>query len=187
MLEERVRYRIDSGVSTFTVQAFATGLLSAFGHSPVIAIRDFAGEAGFKAGTLEDASVEVIVKAASLEVKDDIRAKDRREIEEAMRAEVLDVRNHPEIVFRSLRIQAAQRGGRYDLSIDGRLTLRGVTRDFSFPAQAALSGDTLRSWGSFTLRQSDYGIRPVSAAGGTLKLKDELKFTFEIVARRVKE
>jgi hydrogenase expression/formation protein HypC len=34
---------------------------------------------------------------------------------------------------------------------------------------------------------NDYGIHPVTVAGGTLKLKDELKFTFDIVGRRKPE
>ena len=37
---------------------------------------------------------------------------------------------------------------------------------------------------NFRLRQSDYGIKPVSFAGGALRLKDELKFNFELVARQ---
>jgi hypothetical protein len=41
----------------------------------------------------------------------------------------------------------------------------------------------LRISGDFTLRQSDYGIKPVSFAAGALRLKDELKFNFEMVAR----
>ena len=38
--------------------------------------------------------------------------------------------------------------------------------------------------GGFSLRQSDYNIKPVSVAGRALKLKDELKLAFEIVARK---
>ena len=41
--------------------------------------------------------------------------------------------------------------------------------------------------GDFSLRQSDYGIKPVSFAGGALRLKDELKFAFELVARMQEE
>ena len=37
------RYRLDPGQSRFTVQAFATGMLSFFGHSPTFAVRDFSG------------------------------------------------------------------------------------------------------------------------------------------------
>jgi hypothetical protein len=42
----------------------------------------------------------------------------------------------------------------------------------------------LRASGEFTMRQSDYGIKPISVAGGALKVKDELKFSFEMVARK---
>jgi hypothetical protein len=54
----------------------------------------------------------------------------------------------------------------------------------SIPVRVALLGDMLRASGDFTLSQSDFGIKPVSVAGGALKLKDELKFSFEIVARK---
>jgi hypothetical protein len=40
----------------------------------------------------------------------------------------------------------------------------------------------LRAKGAFTLKQTSFDIKPVSIAGGTIKVKDELKFTFEIVA-----
>jgi hypothetical protein len=35
-----VHYRLNPGESRFTVQAFASGLLSFLGHSPTFAIRD---------------------------------------------------------------------------------------------------------------------------------------------------
>ncbi len=44
------RYRLDPGQSRFTVQAFATGLLSFLGHSPTFAVRDFAGAVRFDGG-----------------------------------------------------------------------------------------------------------------------------------------
>ena len=45
--DDTVRYVIDAKGSTFVVQAFATGLLAAFGHSPKIAIRGFQGDVSF--------------------------------------------------------------------------------------------------------------------------------------------
>ena len=43
---------------------------------------------------------------------------------------------------------------------------------------------SLQAEGQFALRQTDYGIKPVTVAGGTIKVKDELKFSFNIVANR---
>jgi hypothetical protein len=44
-------------------------------------------------------------------------------------------------------------------------------------------GSMLRASGDFTLNQSDYQIKSVSVAGGALKVKDQLKFSFAMVAR----
>jgi hypothetical protein len=44
--------------------------------------------------------------------------------------------------------------------------------------------DRLRAYGEFSVKQSDFKIRVVSVAGGTLKLKDELKLTFDIIAKK---
>jgi hypothetical protein len=41
----------------------------------------------------------------------------------------------------------------------------------------------LRANGNFEVRQSDFEIRKVNVAGGTLMLRDELKFAFFIVAK----
>jgi len=53
-----------------------------------------------------------------------------------------------------------------------------------FFAQVAFGVDSFRAYGEFTLLQSDYGIAVASIAGGTLKLQDELKFTFYVVGRK---
>ena len=53
-------------------------------------------------------------------------------------------------------------------------------------AQVNVMGDRITASGQFVVRQSDYGIKPVSIAGGTLKLKDEIELSFDIVARAAK-
>ncbi len=181
-----VRYRIDASRSRFSVQATASGLLSAFGHSPVIAVCGFGGEAQFLPETLEAASLLMLVQTDSLVVTDKVSEKDRLEIERAMREELLETTRYPEIVFMSTNI-AAHRAteNQYELKINGKLSLHGVTRDESIDAHVTLDGDSLRAQGEFPLRQTDYDIRPTSIAGGTLKVKDELKLSFDITAQRV--
>jgi hypothetical protein len=68
--------------------------------------------------------------------------------------------------------------------MNGTLSLHGATRSVPVTTQITLMGETLRASGEFSILQSDYGIPLVSVAGGSLKLKDELKFTFDIVARK---
>jgi polyisoprenoid-binding protein YceI len=180
------RFVLDAAQSTFTVHAFSTGLLAGFGHSPTIAIRDFAGDARFVPGTLADASLRIVIQAASLTVADDVKAKDRRDMEETMLGAVLDVRSYPEIVFQSTSITPTRVvGDRFKARIIGSLTLRGVTKGgIWILATLGVNGDDLRAQGDFTLKQSAYGIKPVSVAAGVLKLKDELKFAFDLVGHR---
>lgn len=74
--------------------------------------------------------------------------------------------------------------GQYLVNLVGELSLHGVTKSEPVSAQVAIMGDTLRAHGEFSLLQTAYGIKPVSIAGGTLKLKDELKCSFDILARK---
>jgi polyisoprenoid-binding protein YceI len=180
---EGARYRIDAARSRFMVRAFAGGFLSAFAHDHNIAIRDLGGEADFTYGTVEPASLHITIKAESLAVTDKISESDRQKIEGTMREEVLEVSKYPEIVFKSSGISATKTAeGQYQARIAGELTLHGVTRPLTLNAQLEFGDKTFRAKGAFALKQSSFDIKPVSVAGGTIKVKDELKFTFDIVA-----
>jgi polyisoprenoid-binding protein YceI len=183
--ETGVRYAVDPRASQFTVQAFASGLISAVAHSPKIAIRDWSGDITFVPDTLKDASLKVMVKASSLEVLDELRDNDRREIQRVMSQEVLETQRFPEVVFESASIGVDRlKETLHRVNVVGKLALHGVNNSHSFFAQVAFGVDSFRAYGEFTLLQTDYGIRVASIAGGTLKLQDELKFTFYVVARK---
>jgi polyisoprenoid-binding protein YceI len=174
---------LDKDASRFTVRAFASGMLSALGHNPTIAIREFSGEVTFDPGDPEKTCLRMLIRADSLTVTDDIRGKDRQEMESTMKQRVLETSTFPTIEYKSTHVSADPRNqGRF--TIEGDLSLHGATHGLTLRAHANAYGDVLRSRGEFSILQSDYGIPLVSVAGGTLKLKDELKFAFEIVARR---
>ena len=178
-------YAIDSGVSRLTVHAFASGFFSAFGHDPVISVRAVTGEADLVGGTLEHAALHVTVKAASLTVENDIGDKDRREMQRAMQVEVLESDKFPAITYEASLISGNMTGeGQFSIVVEGELTLHGVTRSEPISARVFVTGDLLRASGEFALHMSDYQIKPVSAVGGGLKLKDALKITFDVVARK---
>jgi polyisoprenoid-binding protein YceI len=179
------RYVIDSRASRFTVQAFATGLLARMGHNPTIGIRDFSGEIKFDPDKLEAGSFRLVIKSASLSVQNDISDKDLREIERLMNQEVLETEKFPEIVYEATSISVTRMADMLSsATLNGKLTMHGVTRNQTIVVRVALLGSMLRASGVFTLDQTDYNIKLVSVAGGALKLKDELKFSFEMVARK---
>jgi polyisoprenoid-binding protein YceI len=160
-------------------------MLSALGHNPTIAIRDFTGEVSFDPSAPEQGTLRVEIQADSLEVTDDIKSRDRKEMEITMNEKVLEVSKYPTIIFESKATSAKQlTEGRFQVNLNGTLSLHGATGTVPVAAQVTLLGDMLRAFGEFSILQRDYGISLVSVAGGTLKLKDELKFAFDIVARK---
>ncbi len=178
-----MRFVIDTGVSRFTVQAFATGLLSTFGHNPKIAMRDYEGEMQFVPETYENAVVRVTVRTGAMEVLDEMSGDDRKKLEQTM-YDALDVQRFPAAVYESQQITVQKQTEDLLLArASGTLSFHGVTQTHSLDARVTRMATMLRISGDFSLRQSDYGIKPVSFAGGALRLKDELKFTFELVAR----
>jgi polyisoprenoid-binding protein YceI len=179
-----VRYQIDPTGSRFTVQAFAGGPLSAMGHHPTFAVRDFRGEVEFDPEKPAAASLHLVIGTASLALTDNLSDKDRREIERTTQEQVLESGRFPEITYDcpASRLTAI---GPMQLLLAGDLTLHGVTRPQTVSARVYLLGGTLRGQGEATIRQTEFGIRPVTVVGGMLKVKDELKLAFDIVARAV--
>jgi polyisoprenoid-binding protein YceI len=178
------RYRIDAGQSNFMVHAFVGGLLSGFGHNHNIAIKDISGETQFTDGTVIPASLRMRIRADSLTVTDKVSDSDRQTIEKTMREDVLETGKHPEITFNSTTIEVIKNSDtQFQGNIWGDLTLHGVTHNVFIKAQLTFDQKTVRARGEFSLKMSDYSIKPPSVAGGTIKVKDGLKFDFNILSQ----
>jgi len=178
-------FAMDARASLFTVQAFASGMAAVVAHSPKFAIRDFVGEMELVPGSMQKASVNLTIKVGSFEIMDEVTNSDRREIERVMFDEVLEKSVFPLIEYRSSRVTASKTGeSMYRINVAGDLTLHGVTRGVGLEAQVVTGEDAIRAQGSFSLMQSDYRLKIASVAGGTLKLKDELRCAYFILGRR---
>jgi polyisoprenoid-binding protein YceI len=162
---------IDGPHSTLRVQVSRSGFLSAFGHDHEI-------EAPIDDGKVEVSatpSVVLRVDARKLQVLDpDVSAATRAEIQATMESpQVLDVSRFSEIQFHSTTVEAR---GNDHWTVKGDLTLHGQTRPTDVDVTLK---DGLYS-GSATLRQTQFDIKPVTVAGGTVKVKDEIKVQFKI-------
>lgn len=162
---------ISTDQSVLTVRVFKAGLFSAFGHEHEIRAPIQKG-----AFTEQNPTVELAVDARQLRVMDkDVSEKDRAEIQQTMLGpKVLDSEHFPEIRFRSTSVAPAGEG---KWMVRGDLTLHGQSRPIQF--QVTLQNGHYR--GSAELRQKDFGITPVTVAGGTVKVKDELRVEFDVV------
>jgi polyisoprenoid-binding protein YceI len=162
--------RIDPKQSKITVHAYRAGLLSFAGHDHVI-------DAPTSEGWIDEQkrTVELTIKAATLEVLDPEESeKNRIQIRKDMLGpKLLDAERFPTISFRSTSLTQIDRD---TASVIGILTLHGVNKEVKATVKNAVD----RFVGTAKLKQSDYGMTPVSVAGGTIKVKDEVKIEFNI-------
>jgi polyisoprenoid-binding protein YceI len=98
--------------------------------------------------------------------------------------QVLDLARFPTIEFRSRQVSGRRNSdGTYELQIAGELGLHGATRPLSVPVRVQVSGSTITVTGRASVAQRAFGIEPVTAGGGTVKVKNEVGIDFKIVAR----
>jgi polyisoprenoid-binding protein YceI len=165
---------IDTAKSVMTVRVYKSGVLSALGHNHEIA-------APIAGGTVDSTArrVELRTKAGALQVNDPgVSDKDRAEIQTTMLGpEVLDAEKHPEIAFRSTN---ADSGGAGSWKLEGNLTLHGQTRPVTVEVREA-DGHYV---GACRFKQTEFGIKPVKAGGGTVRVKDEVRIDFDIQLAR---
>jgi polyisoprenoid-binding protein YceI len=161
--------------SIITIHVRKSGLFSAFAHDHVITAPIARGTLDPKAMT-----IQVTVAAKQMKVADpDVSEKDRAEIQSTMLSpKVLDPEKYPEIRFTSSRIE---RTSPEHYLVTGKLELHGASRELSFP----VSGGPDRYQGKTKVKQTDFGIKPVSIAGGSVKVKDEIEIEFAIYAREL--
>jgi polyisoprenoid-binding protein YceI len=166
---------IDPAGSALTVKVWKSGLFSAFAHNHEIS-------APITSGTVSDgdkASVKFVVKARGMKVLDpEASASTRAEVEHSMlSAQVLDTEQYPEIAFESSDVQAA---GDDAYTVSGNLKLHGQTH----PVRVAVKRAGPNKYeGSAKLKQTTFGIQPITIGGGSIKVKDEVDIVFTIVLR----
>lgn len=163
--------KVDGPHSTMTVRVYKSGFLSAFGHNHEI-------QALIQSGEVKESgspSVELRVDARKLRVLDpEASDSTRAQVQETMMgAQVLEADRFPEIHFQSTGVD--QKGTDHWI-VHGNLALHGKDR----PIAVEVTLKDQRYRGSATIKQTDFGITPVTVGGGTVKVKDEVKVEFDI-------
>jgi polyisoprenoid-binding protein YceI len=175
LAQEKTQERsLDTQRSTITIHVGKSGLLSAAAHEHTV-------NAHISSGTVRESAsphIEFTVDTAKMTVQPDpkIDPKDQATIQTHMEEMVLESKKYPEIAFRSSRIERVAEG---QWKVDGDLSLHGVTKRVNLTVKQ--SGG---SWTTHTvLKQTDFGIKPISIGGGMIKVKNELELDFQIFAR----
>ena len=163
---------IDTTQSKLHVHAFKSGLFAGLADNHDV-------EVPIAEGTINESAsrVKFVIDARRMKVLDPQLSPDkRRQVQERMLGpEVLDSSRFPQINFESTNVESA---GHDELLVRGQLSMRGRKR----PVIARVRKENARYVGTCTLKQHEFGITPISIAGGTVKVKDELKIEFDIRA-----
>jgi polyisoprenoid-binding protein YceI len=164
---------IDTSRSTVTVHVYKTGLFAGLAHNHII-------KAPVASGTIdkERRTVTLAFNVADLQLADTEGSEsDHKEIDGTMKGpKVLDAAQFPLITFSSKGMDAV---GQDTFKVTGDLKLHGVVREVIVPVSS--SGGTYK--GRVAVKQTDFGVTPVTIAGGAVRVKDEIEIIFEIATR----
>jgi len=177
------RYRLDSSQSKFIAHALRGGLLWFKGHDHLVAVREFSGEAQMTPDSITPASLEITAKAASMVETNSVFTDQQKQIiDKELREIVLQPDHYPDVSFRSTSVSGKPAGSnKYDLKIIGDLTLHGVTRLINIPTHVTITGNDLRAQGEFSVNRDDFKVKATSAVHGLVRVRNKIKFTFNIV------
>jgi polyisoprenoid-binding protein YceI len=179
-------FEVDSTRSRAVIQVGKSGPFSFLaGHTHEVVGSTLTGVIGFDRDAPAQSTVRLEIDTRSLKVtgKGD-PPEDVPKVQEAMQsAKVLDVARFPSIRFESTSVTVkSQTSTALELIVAGQVTLRGVTHAVTAPVHVVLEKGALTADGTFSIKQSDYGITPISVAGA-VAVKDALAISFTVVAR----
>jgi polyisoprenoid-binding protein YceI len=184
-------YKIGPDHSRIVIDVGKSGVFSfAAGHTHEVMTSAVTGVVHVASADLTQASVAIEVDATALQVTGKGEPSgDVPDVERNMLSDrVLDVQRYPAISFRSDSAAVERQstaGDRVtaDLRLSGTFTLHGHHRPVEIPVHVDLDPHSLTAEGHFQVKQTDYGIDPISVAG-LVSVRDAVEIRFTVVAQR---
>ncbi|MCC6072050.1 YceI family protein [Massilia sp. GCM10020059] len=179
-------YRIDPQASVIRAVVRSGGPFARMGHDHAVAAKNISGFAapgegradfGFR---LDEMTVDEPAVRASAGLPGTVPADAAAGTRANMLGRVLEADRHPTVHLSARQARGA--AGTMRLAV----TLHGVTRSVDVPAALDITPASVTAAGSFSLRQTDFGIKPMSVLGGALVVRDEMELSFRIHAARVR-
>lgn len=184
-------YRIDPAASTLHILVYRGGAMARLGHNHVVSSPNLQGSV-WQGASLDSAGFDITVPVNDLIVDDNAtRAAEGEDFaqnvsEDAklgtktnmLRDTQLDGARYPDIRITSIRVQ----GDATAPVVIAALRIKDQTREVTLPVALQTSGKRLQVQGKFEIRQTDFGITPLSIALGALQVVDTLTIKFALVA-----
>jgi hypothetical protein len=185
-------FQVDPAASLLTIRVYRGGALARAGHNHVIASHSLQGVVRVPEDPLR-ATFDVHLPVNELVVdEEELRAKEGPDFppgvpEDAKEGtkrnmlgpSLLEAERYPEIVMQSEAIQRGAEG----LEAQVRVVVRDRASSVIVPVTYEIRGAELQVQGELPLKQTDVGLTPFSLFGGALRVLDEMKVRFNIVAR----
>jgi polyisoprenoid-binding protein YceI len=184
-------YKLNPHKGYLLVKVFKAGALSKFAHNHVIEAKNWSGKFSFDPAAAAACKLSISVPVFDLLVDADstratfgsdfsnkINDSQRADIQENMFSEgQLNEMTYPSIDFKG----SSCSGSGESYTLNGTFTLRGVGQDISISGtEIKVKDGKLSMKGSFWINATDYGFKPYSAAGGSIKNKDGMEIQFDI-------
>jgi len=146
--------------------------------------RDFTGTVNYDAKDVTKSTVEFTAKTTSVDTGVAGRDKHLRT------ADFFDVEKFPDMTFKSTKVEKKGK----NLMVTGDFTLRGVTKQITFPVQIAgflppdeRSGGKMGVMAETSINRRDFGVNyGTNLPNGTAMLSDDVKINLQIEANRAK-
>ncbi len=178
-------YRVDEAASRATIHVGKAGLFSFAGHNHEVTGPVQGGSVDVDRDAPSQSRIQLVIPTAGLKVSAAGEPEgDAPKVQAAMESDkVLDIARYPRITFTSTVIVVNKRSQNVlETIVTGQLTIRDVTQSVVVPVHVQLGDDSLTATGRFTVKQTAFGIKPISVAG-VVNVKDALDIDFTITAR----
>ncbi len=186
-------FMVDADQSEIRILLYKEGALSPLAHNHVIVSNAVGGHIEVFPQDIPKSSFQLTIPVTSLIVDDpkhrqeegegfdsEISPSDQQEIRQTMLEEdILAANKFPEVTVRSRTVSQIKE----HLETTSDVTIKGKTRPLKTRLELSQQGSILSVSGSVKLKQSEFGIEPISLFLGTIKVQDEFVVKFHIVAR----
>jgi polyisoprenoid-binding protein YceI len=191
-----VHYTVDAAHSELEFLVYKAGTFAAFGHNHTVEAHGLQGDV-YLAPAFKDSIFSLTLPVKDFEVdRAEARAMAGADFaskptaadikgttEHMLGADCLDAAQYPEVSVQSVSVGGSEAKAEMTL----RITLHGTARDIKVPMAVSSQGDDLTASGDLELKQSEFGIKPYSALGGSLQVADTLKVHFKILTRKASQ
>lgn len=188
-------YEIDAGTSDVRIYVFRGGKAARLGHNHVLSAPGLRGYVSLPADAAAGARFELQLRFDELRIDDPALreqtggsfagARSESDISGTTRnmlgPRVLDAAAHPLVRIESLAIE-----GDWPMLVARiAIEMHGQRRERDVLLQVDREGDRMRIRGELLVRQSEFGIAPLSILGGVIAVQDPIGIRFDLQARRL--